>query len=145
MFSWPLFNDATLYFAVLTKKDNKVDTTAKAIGLKQVLPYDLHVLKQIPEQLVQVFGHLIGFLAQKDFKITERRKTFVNSTIIIPKLRWCLGIIPVHTVRMRWYFEWMTQAYFEKKNLECLTYDILITTSVILPTRGRRVKLWAWW
>ena len=26
----------------------------------------------------------------------------------------------------------MTQAYFEKKNLECLTYDILITTFVIL-------------
>ena len=42
----PLFNNATCYFAILTRKANQVDTIAKTIGFKQAHLHALHVLRE---------------------------------------------------------------------------------------------------
>ena len=92
--------------------------------LEKLYLHALHVLKRIPVLLAQFFGHLIGFIAQKNFKISEKKKTFANSTINIPKLN-------THT-----FYGWRSKVMFT--NHPC-TYGI--RNGVLMET-SKSFKRW---
>ena len=50
-----LFNNAILYFAILTRQANQVDTIAKAIGFKQAHLHALHVLREDQSNKFKIF------------------------------------------------------------------------------------------